>query len=134
MKKKIGIWIDKKTAKIVTIENGEVEMVSVNSNLEEYHPKGGSGTKMKGGPQDVIQDSRYLEREKNQLKVYFTNLTKKLLDVESIVVFGPAQTGKKFADELSKNHKNLYRKILDVKSADSMTDNQIIAWVKEYFD
>jgi hypothetical protein len=134
MATKVGIWIDKRSAKIISIENGGELRTTIKSNLEEYHPKGGSGTKMKGGPQDVVQDSKFLERKKHQLKAYFNKVITSLPDVDTFVVFGPSQTGQKFADELFNSHKDLYSKIRGVETADSMTDNQLKAWVKQYFE
>ena len=131
---KVGIWIDKRLAKIISIENSGELLTTIKSNVEEYHPKGGSGTKMKGGPQDVVQDSKYLEREKHQLKSYFNKVITSLSDVDSLVVLGPSQTGQKFANELFNNHKALHSKIMGVETADSMADNQLIAWVKQYFE
>ena len=131
---KVGIWIDKRLAKIISIENSEELLTTIKSNVEEYHPKGGSGTKMKGGPQDVVQDSKYLEREKHQLKAYFNKVITSLPDVDSLVIFGPSQTGQKFADELFNYHKDLHGKIIGVEIADSITDNQLKAWVKQYFE
>lgn len=134
MKSKAGIWIDKRSAKIITIENGEVRLTTVPSNVEEYNPKGGSGTRMKGGPQDVVQDGKYLEREKHQLRAYFNAVIDCLLDAEALVIFGPSQTGQKLADEIKHHHKGLHEKLKGVEAADSLTDNQIKAWVKQYFE
>jgi hypothetical protein len=67
----IGIWLDKNKAFIVTLTN-EIEVFeTIISNVENFHIHGGSGTRFKGGPQDVVQDSKYLEREKHKFKVYF---------------------------------------------------------------
>ena len=44
--KNIGIWIDKKIAKIVSIENGIEHLEMFNSEVEDFHIGGGSGTKM----------------------------------------------------------------------------------------
>jgi hypothetical protein len=133
MGKKIGIWMDKRTAKVVSIENSEAQLMTIDSNVEEYHPKGGSGARMKGGPQDVVHESKYLAREKRQFKAFFKNLIERLADVDALVVFGPAETGRKFADELAKSHHALYERLKGVEKADSMTDNQVKAWVRTYF-
>jgi hypothetical protein len=77
MKKVTGIWIDKRTAKIVTLENDSEEFQTINSSIEEFRPIGGSGTRLKGGPQDVVQDSKYTEREKHQQKSFFKEIVKK---------------------------------------------------------
>jgi len=131
--KNTGIWLDKEKAHIVTIDNKNEKFETIQSNIEHYHIHGGSGTPSKGGPQDVVQDSRYLEREKHQFKTYFKNIIDKLNDSSSIVIFGPAQTNERFAKTLRKNYNALAIKIKAVKKADSMTDNQVKAWVRDFF-
>ena len=131
--KKIGVWIDKQKAHIVTIENKEEQFNTVNSEIEDYNVSGGSGTKFKGGPQDVVQDSKYLEREKHQLKSYFKEIASKIKNADSLIIFGPAKTNEKFHKELHKNYKKLSAKVKEVRRADSMTNNQVKALVRDYY-
>ena len=130
---KTGIWLDKHKANIVSLENGVETFITIFSNLENYKIHGGSGTRLKGGPQDVVQDSKYLEREKHQLKQYFRNIVSKIKESNELVIFGPAETNIKFSKELYENYNNLSRKIKDIKKADSMTENQVKAWVRNFF-
>ena len=132
--KNLGIWLDKKKARIISLENENEVMDTVVSEVEDFHIQGGSGTKFKGGPQDVVQDSKYLEREKHQLKAYFKEVASKMKDAKAIVIFGPAQTKEKFRKELQENYKDLNTKVKAVKSADSMTDNQVKALVRDFFN
>ncbi len=132
--KKIGVWLDKNKALIVTLENEKDTLHTISSNIEHFHPHGGSGTRQKGGPQDVVQDSKYLEREKHQLKGYFKEIATEIKDAEALVVFGPAGTNEKFSKELHENYRNLSTKIKGIRKADSMTDNQVKAWVKDFFE
>lgn len=131
--KKTGIWLDKKKALVVELENGNETLLTVKSNVEDFHISGGSGTKLKGGPQDVVQDSKYLEREKHQLSNYFKELATKIDNSEELVLFGPAGTNEKFYKELQKKYKDIGKKVKDVVKADSMTSNQIVALVKKYY-
>lgn len=131
--KKIGVWLDKKKALIVSLQNGNEQLHTVKSNVEDYHPSGGSGTRFKGGPQDVVQDSKYSEREKHQLKNYFKELASIINDADEIALFGPAGTNEKFNKELRKKYKTISKKVSNVKKADSMTSNQVVALVKKYF-
>ena len=131
--KKSGIWIDKRIAKIVTLVGDIEELYIIESNIDEYNPKGGSGTKFKGGPQDVVQDSKYLEREKKQHKGFFKDVIEHIRDSDALVIFGPAQTGEKLHTEISKSYPQIFKKVKELKTADSMTDNQIKAWVRNYF-
>jgi len=131
--KNIGIWLDKEKALIVAIENENETLNTIPSNVETFRIHGGSGTKLKGGPQDVVQDSKYLEREKHQLKAYFKKITNKIKDADALVIFGPAEACKKFHKELLENYPNLSKKVKEVRKADSMTTNQTIALVRDFF-
>ena len=131
--KNTGVWLDKTRAIIVLLENETEKMSSISSNIEHFKISGGSGTKFKGGPQDVIQDSRYLEREKHQFKAYFKNLVSKIENSDAIVVFGPASTNKKFKKELEEHYQELNAKVQGVIKADSMTDNQVKSLVIDFF-
>jgi stalled ribosome rescue protein Dom34 len=131
--KNTGIWLDKDKALITTIENGIETLKTITSNIEHYRIQGGSGTRFKGGPQDVVQDSKYLEREKHQFREYFKNIVSAIKETDALVIFGPAETNEKFSKELQENYKSLSTKVKDVKKADSMTENQVKAWVKNFF-
>ncbi|MDA9070143.1 hypothetical protein OAC43_00620 [Flavobacteriaceae bacterium] len=132
-KRSTGVWLDKEKAIIVTLHNGDISVNTLLSNVEYFHVSGGSGTRLKGGPQDVIQDSKYLEREKLQLKTYFKNLATEIKDVDALVLFGPAEIKDKFNKELNASYKDLSAKVKDVVTADSMTKRQVKAWVKAFY-
>ena len=128
--KNTGIWLDKNKALIVTLENETETLNTVSSNIEHFKIHGGSGSRLKGGPQDVVQDSKYLEREKQQLKQYFKNIVTQVEDTDALVLFGPAETYKKFKKELENHYTNMNSKVKSVQKADSMTNNQVIALIK----
>ncbi|WNH12650.1 hypothetical protein [Thalassobellus suaedae] len=131
--KRTGIWLDKEKAIIVTLYNGDISVITILSNLEDFNIHGGSGTKIKGRPQNVVQDSKYLEREKHQLKKYFNHIALEIKDSGAIVLFGPAETRIKFNKELISHHKDISTKVKDVVKTDSMTKRQVKAWVKTFF-
>jgi len=132
--KNIGIWLDKEKAYIVILlEKGAERMIELPSELEFYHPKGGSRSKTRWGPQDVVQDSKYLEREKHQLKKYFRSIIEKIKDADALVIYGPAETYDRFHRELAEHHPALASKVKEVKRADSMTENQVRAMIRNYF-
>ncbi|NJB72162.1 hypothetical protein GGR42_002653 [Saonia flava] len=132
--KNIGIWIDKEKAHLVTLTDSNEKFETILSELEFFNPKGGSRTKTtKWGPQDVVQDSKYLEREKHQLKKYFQKLANAIDGADAVAIFGPADTNDKFRKELKENHPLLNQKVKTVEKVDSMTDNQVKALVREYF-
>jgi len=132
MNKSIGIWIDKREAKIVSNMNDTEVIQTIVSNIEAYNIKGGSGTKQKGGPQDVVQDSKYLQRENQQFKRFFEEIVEQLTNASAIVIFGPAQTGERLKKYLSNSYPDISKKIKGLEKAESMTDNQTKALTKNY--
>lgn len=131
--KNTGIWLDKDKALIVTINDSVETFNTISSNLEHYNIRGGSGTRQKGGPQDVVQDRKYLEREKQQLKLYFKAIAAQIKASDALVIFGPADTNEKLSQELHENYNSISTKIKGIKKADSMSDNQVKALVRDFF-
>lgn len=132
--KKNGIWLDENKALIVVVGTDKSFLsATINSNIEHFNIKGGSGTKFKGGPQDVVQDSKLLERKKHQFKRYFKEIVSKVTDADAIVIFGPSEAKEKFKKELEANYPTINSKVVSVNVADSMTDNQAVAWARIYF-
>lgn len=132
--KQTGIWMDKKEAFVVSVSKGETEMKNVVSDLEFFNPKGGSRSKTRWGPQQVVHDSRYTERENHQLREYYDLLAEELKDAEAIVLYGPAGTNAEFKKRLDEVHPAIGAKVRDVLTADSMTSNQVKALIREYFE
>lgn len=128
--KKTGVWIDKEKAHIITLENDKENILTVFSEVENFHI---TSNQFLGGSQEILADKKILEREKNQLKTYFKEIASHLMDADVIVIFGPAETGVRFRKELQENYRDLSTKIKGVEKADSMTENQVKAWVREYF-
>ncbi|WP_299431290.1 hypothetical protein [uncultured Aquimarina sp.] len=131
--KNTGIWMDKEKAYIIDIKENKEDMITIFSEIEDYRIHGGSGTRFKGGPQDVVQDSKYLEREKNQFKTYFKKIIPYIENADKIVIYGPAEAGEKFHKELEENYKKIGKKVKAVLKADSMTENQTKALIRDYF-
>ncbi|MFZ9005039.1 MAG: hypothetical protein EP302_07420 [Bacteroidetes bacterium] len=132
--KKTGVWMDRKQAYLVTVEEGQTQMQTLESGLEFYNPKGGSRSKTRWGPQQVVHDSKYTERENHQLRTYFDNLAKALKAADAIVLYGPAGTNAHFKKRLDKFHPGIACRVRDVLTADSMTEAQVQALVRDYFE
>jgi hypothetical protein len=131
--KKTGIWIDKEKAHLITLDGEKEIFRTVNSELDFFNVTGGSRSKTRWGPQQVVHDSKYLEREKHQLKAYFNELADQIEGVDAICIFGPGDTKHKFYKEMAESHPALAEKIEAVETTDSMTENQLVAWVKKYY-
>lgn len=126
--------MDRKQAYLVTVERGQTTMKTLESGLEFFNPKGGSRSKTRWGPQQVVHDSKYTQRENHQLRAYFDNLAKALKLADAIVLYGPAGTNAQFKKRLDKSYPDMASRVMDVLTADSMTEAQMKALVREYFE
>lgn len=128
--KTTGIWIDKHTAYIFSIENGKETLEAVKSTLESSNIRSDKGNRRKG----QIQDSTYQRYETHKLQQYFVEIAHVIEDTDAIVIFGPGETGGQLRKELKSHFRFLGNKILGVKKADSMSENQLKAWVRNFFE
>ncbi|MFK8006282.1 MAG: hypothetical protein AB8H03_07930 [Saprospiraceae bacterium] len=133
MKKQIGIWIDYKHAHLITL-NGDQSMIEIiASEVEDYHPKGGSRSKTPYGPMEKISEKKYLERRKNQIGKYFNKVMKMVEYADEIFIMGPAGAKVGLRNKMIKT--SLFRPyIKGFKSMDSITENQKVAETKAFFE
>lgn len=76
---------------------------------------------------------RTLMREKkNQIDNFLKQVTEHIKNSDELYVFGPAEIKLKLKDKIESNGK-LSAKLKSVETADSMTLNQVVAKVKEFF-
>ncbi|MGD2268783.1 MAG: hypothetical protein PVI06_00170 [Desulfobacterales bacterium] len=144
MKKFVGIWVDHKKAYIVTIARAEhrhekqqeAETITrIVSDVERrVRLSGGSRTrKTPWGPQEVAVDGKMEDRRKQQLKKYYRELIKTVQQVDRVVIMGPGEAKKELKKEIEKS-KELAQKILKVETQDKMTEGQMIARVRSFFE
>lgn len=134
MKKQTGIWIDSKKAIIVTLNDGMEFICEVQSDLENkvYHDKeGDKGSFMAN--QHINSDKTFDERKKHQMNSYLNNVISSINGSDELYVFGPAETKTKLQQKILDNKSTIAEKLKSIETADSMTQNQIVAKVKEYY-
>lgn len=132
MNRKIGIWLDNKNAYFIHVQEAKAKVEELQSTVEDFHPAGGAPSKTPWGPQDSVNEKKYLERKKQQLQKYFQAIIHKLQEGDELYIFGPAEAkiGLKKAIE---SNKQLSISLLAVEAADQLTPNQRIAQVKAFY-
>jgi hypothetical protein len=133
MSGKGGIWIDHRNAVIVLLgPTEEVRTTHLESHVEK-HPEREGDSPLKG-PYEALQvppDDRRQRSLTGKLEGYYDAVIDALGDVDALVIFGPGEAKGEFKKRLDK-HK-LGGRIAGVETADKMTDPQITAKVREYF-
>lgn len=129
---KIGIWLDYRTANIITLKGKGTTYNTIESEVDPSKPRGGSRPKMKYGPVDTVSEKHFLERRKHEEKAYYEKLITAVKDADELYLFGPAEAkdGLLKAIKANKNFKPAFK---GIETADSMTENQKIAKVRAFF-
>ncbi|MDC6389010.1 hypothetical protein PP182_09985 [Maribacter sp. PR1] len=133
--KNIGIWLDSKKAYIVRVSDNNDSMEKVDSQIDFYNRTSTGGSRVKwGGTQDITHEQSFLEKEKHQFKKYFKTIADTISDVDSLALFGPADINEKLRKELMDNYPSIGKRIVAVKKADSMTENETRALILDFFN
>ena len=133
MEKQIGIWIDSKKAKIVTLNGVQKSLKTINSEIETRERIAGESKQFgRFGEQYIDNEKTREQKIKKQAKDFCRAILSELADCEAIVIFGPANMKHELEKEIKNDH-ILSTKLKAVVAADSMTDNQTSAWVMDYF-
>jgi hypothetical protein len=128
MKNDIGLWIDHKKAVIVFL--GDESVQTINSNLERVFSAGGShgiNSGAKDFPAEDIRD-RHIDKLRKEFYAKVSNIIKY---PERLYIMGPGEAKVELTHHLKEDgYTNIIEK---VETSDKLTDNQILAKVKAFF-
>jgi len=127
MKKEIGLWIDHRKAVIVTITDAGEEIKKITSNMEK-HVRFTSGNGSEDGSSEDVRDRQF----GNRLNSYYGEVLAIVRDASSIQIFGPGEAKGELEKRLEQA--GLKEKIFAIETMDNMTDNQIAAKVRDFFN
>jgi len=142
MKKYAGIWLDHREAFVVSLTTGNIsglgnqEMIErIESDIERrVRLSGGSRSrKTPYGPQEISVDGKQEDRIKHQLRKYYHKIMQRIGDADGILIFGPGEAKIELKKEIEKSGQ-LAKRIQKIESADKMTQKQIVAKVKKFFN
>ena len=133
MKARTGLWIDHGKAVIVALtDHGEEIRLVVSKAGRQLRRAGDAPFK---GPFEGRSAPASDVRErilKVQLNLYYDAVIAVIRDSAAILIFGPGEAKLELGKRLKKA--KLDGRIVEVHSADKMTDRQIAARVRKYFD
>ena len=120
--KKLGIWMDHSTAHIIELKNN-----SITSNTIE-------SLSLQGEKQNFGEDESLKHNtEQDQLSEYFKRLSTVIKGYPEVILFGPTNAKTELFNLLKEDsHFNNIK--IDIETTDNLTENQIQAYVKEYFE
>lgn len=134
-KKQIGIWLDYREAFVVELREEDAPVIQhLRSGIEPGVYKGGVRSKTPYGPQVGPNEQRFEEKRHHHEKAYFEKLIDAIdPEADQLIIFGPAEAkfGLQNAIEAIKHYRP---QVMSVFPAEAMSENQIVARVKEFFE
>jgi hypothetical protein len=124
MKRKVGLWIDHKNAVMFSLSNEGAEIKRISSEMEKH-------IRYSGGAQEESAEDQRDKRFTSHLNNYYDEVISYIRNAESILIFGPGEAKGELKErlEIEKLHGN----IVGIETVDKMTDNQIVAKVRQRF-
>jgi hypothetical protein len=134
MKQQTGIWIDSSKAIVVSFTDGNESINEIKSDIENavYHDhEGDKGTFM--GTHHIGSERQFEERRKHQINDFLKEVVSHTKDSSELYIFGPADTKRLLKKKLEQDDVKREAKLIAMETADSMTTNQVVAKVKEFY-
>ncbi|HOX26027.1 MAG TPA: hypothetical protein PLL30_09310 [Candidatus Krumholzibacteria bacterium] len=133
MRQKIGLWLDRKRAVLVTVRDQTFSSETIEL---EVPPPAHSGGGLRAAPgqsaHGVGPDDRQDARLSHYLDRFYDAIIARLGDAEQIHILGPGQAKHELKRKIA-SHKALASRPLSLENADRLTDPQIVARVREVF-
>ena len=125
MHKRVGLWLDRNKAVIVSIANNIEARRIITSDMEHYVLY---STVVPGdGSPENIRDRRFW----NHLGEYYAKIVEHIRDATEIQIFGPAEA--KYELEKHLENEGLAIHIVSIENAEKMTDLQVGIKVQKRF-
>ena len=132
MKTTVGLWIDHRKAVIVVLTDEAEEIKLIISKVEKQPGRpGGIRSKTPYESQLVRADDSRQRKLTGHLSIYYDAVIACIRDAESILIFGPGEAKGELKKRLET--KKLSGRIVGIETIDKMTDRQIAAKVRQYF-
>ena len=133
MSRLLGVWIDHKKAVLVTLAGGAEKVETFESGVGGFvRLSGGARSRTPYGPQDIASDSRRHAKYKKHLTEFYRSLIDVFRDAEALYVFGPGSAKNELRREIER-FKPIRKRLVAVEASDKMTDRQITAAVRSFF-
>jgi hypothetical protein len=132
MKTTVGLWVDHRKAVIVAVTDKGEGIKLIISRVEKQPGRpGGIRSKTPYESQLVRADDSRQRELTGHLNIYYDAVIACIRDAESILIFSPGEAKGELKKRLERN--KLSGRIVGIETVDKMTDRQIAAKVRQYF-
>ncbi|MGE3465400.1 MAG: hypothetical protein AB7J13_00585 [Pyrinomonadaceae bacterium] len=132
-RKLAGVWIDSSRAVIATLNGNDQDLSILTSDIEGVERIEGEGRpEGRFGGQFIAHEKAKDARRDDSEARFSLDVAEKVRDADQLLIFGPAH----MKDKLASTVRSLPQPVPNIRAvetADSMTDNQVAAYVREFF-
>ena len=133
MRTRVGLWIDHRKALVVAVtDKGEETSLIISKVEKQLRRSGDSPLKGPYEQQQVPADDSRERKSRGQLNIYYDAVIACVRDAESILIFGPGEAKSELQKRFKRN--KVGGRIVAVETVDKLTDRQIAAKVRKYFE
>jgi hypothetical protein len=132
MSKQIGLWIDHKRAIMLTISEQGENFQKIESGIEKrIHYRGPPHPRTPYSPQYQQGDDQLDKQFTEHLNQYYCKVVSLIRGADSILLFGPGEAKNELKKRIA--YEKLHIGNIKIAITDKMTDRQIAAKVRKYF-
>jgi stalled ribosome rescue protein Dom34 len=132
MSKKVGLWIDHKSAFIVSIDERGLTTSVIESHVEpRFRFSGGSRSSSAHGT-EVASEQKRDKRYMHHLERYYEQVVDAVADARRILVLGPGEAKVELKNRIEKSRVKM-KPVINVEPSDKLTEPQILARIREYY-
>ena len=130
---KVGVWIDHRRAIVVTISDQGEEVRQFNSDVEKSIS---SARDSEAQPPDhsrgIVVESTQERKFASRLNTFYDVVLASLANADALLIIGPGEAKGELRKRL--NCKTFPAHVVDIETADKMTNPQIVALVRQHFE
>lgn len=131
--KKIALWMNYHEAEFISCESSNKILKHIASEHDKMPREDGQGaTGTQFGNTSSNNEFKANHKEAGQNKHFFSLLEKELQPYDEILICGPTKAKDELKNLIAAN-KHFTNKTIHVESSDEITENQKLAFVRDYF-
>ena len=131
MNSKVGVWVDHRKALVVHVSDSGEETIHVQSGAESQLRRSSDQTTGSFEALQVPSDDTRERKYKAELNAFYDEVISHLVTSKSICICGPGEAPKELKNRMDAKHSVTGNVVLEV--ADSMTDAQVVARIRQHF-
>ena len=131
MNRKVGVWVDHRKAIVVHVSDSGEETIHVESGAESQLRRSGDQTTGSFEALQVPSDDTRERKYMAELNTFYDEVISHFVNSKAIFICGPGEAPKELMSRMDAKHSVTGNVVLE--AADSMTDAQVVARIRQYF-